>query len=229
MLRAERVGEAGVQERPEARALLVREPRVAAVAFGVLEVDLLVSNVEIAAGHNWFLLGQPAQEPTIGAVPLEPLVEPRELVLRVRGVDVHEPVAVELERAHAALVVGAGAADLPHDLQRLLSREDRRPRVALALGVAPRLRVAGQVELELPLLELGLLQREDVGVEGAENVGKARVLLYDGAQAVHVPRNKPLLAGIVAHGWAFLLGGKIAGRRRGLDAARAPAHQLTRW
>ena len=75
------------------------------------------------------------------------------------------------------------------------SAEDGRAGVALALCVAPGLVVAGQVELDLALLELGLLDGEDVRARGLHHVGEAGVLLHDGAQAVDVPGNEAQLAG----------------------------------
>ena len=52
MQAAERVGEAGVEQLRELLALLVGKTRVAAVRAGVLQIDLVVCNVEVSAGHH---------------------------------------------------------------------------------------------------------------------------------------------------------------------------------
>lgn len=52
---SEAVAEAGFQQLAEALALLRGEAGVLLVALGVLQVDLLVSHVEVAAQHQGFL------------------------------------------------------------------------------------------------------------------------------------------------------------------------------
>lgn len=61
--------------------------------------------------------------------------------------------------------------------QRFLAAKNRGARVALALGVAPGLVIAGQVDIDLAFLQLGLLQRQDIDVEFLRDLNKARVLL----------------------------------------------------
>lgn len=61
--------------------------------------------------------------------------------------------------------------------QRFLAAKDRGARIAFTLGVAPGLVVAGQVDIDLALLQLGLLQRQDIDVEFLRDLDKARVLL----------------------------------------------------
>ena len=213
MARAERVGEPGVKKRREARALLVRESGVPAVGTGVLEVYLLVGHVEVSAGHNRLLLRQLAEELPVARVPLKTLVNAGQAVLGVGRVDVHKPVPVKLQRADAPLVISHRAAYLPHHPQRLLAREDRRPGVALALCVVPSLIITRQVELQLALLELGLLQGKDIGVQLAKDLLEAGVLLHHGTQSVDVPRNKSQLAG-GRHGAPY---------RHGSNRAMAPS------
>ena len=209
MARAEGVGEARLEELGEALALLIGEARVAAVGAGVLEVDLLMGDVEIAAGDHRFFQGEALEETAICLVPLKAHVDALEAVLRVGGIDVHKPELLELECAHAALVVCYAAADLADDLQGLLFREDRGARIALLLGAVPGLVVVGQIErhaiLGLCVLgevregDLGLLQREHIRIEGADDALDAGILLHDGAQAVHIPGNEAVFAGI-GHG-----------------------------
>ena len=164
------------------------------VGVGVLEVYLLVCDVEVPTAHDRLLFGESGQEATVALVPQHALVEASQTVLRVRRVDIHEPVACELQGADATLVLCHGRSYLAHHLQGLLPAEDRRARVALALGEAPGLHVARDVKVHLPLLELGLLDGEDVCRAGVKDLGKAWLLLEYGAQAVYVPRYERELA-----------------------------------
>ena len=151
------------------------------------KVDLLMRHVKVAAGHNRLVAGKLGQVVAVARVPLHALVQARKAVLGVGGVHVDKPQIGELERAHATLVVRHGRADLAHHLQRLLSREDGRSRVALALGIAPVLVVAGEVKLDLAFLKLGLLDGKDVCTKRVKDLGEAGLLLEHGAQAVDVP------------------------------------------
>ncbi len=169
-----------------------------------------MGHVEVAAGHHGLLGGKAGQKLAVAGVPGNARVNARELGLGVGRVDVHEPIVLELERADAALgdghghellffgrehLVGDGRQLLGvKDAQRLLAREDGRAGVALALGVAPGLEVAGKLQLKLALLQLGLLDGEDVGIQRLKDLGEARLLLHDGAKPVDVPRDEPELA-----------------------------------
>ena len=90
--------------------------------------------------------------------------------------------------------------------QRFLAAKDRGARVTLAFGIAPGLVVAGQGDIDLALLQLGLLQRQDIDVEFLRDLDKARVLFEHGAQAVNVPRGKgvSLRHGVLSTGLAGL-------------------------
>ena len=92
----EAVREAGVQKAREALALLVRKTGVLVVGVGVSEVYLLVRDIEVPAAHDRLLFGESGQEATVALVPQHALVEASQTVLRVRRVDIHEPVACEL-------------------------------------------------------------------------------------------------------------------------------------
>ena len=152
-----------------------------------------MGNVEVAAGHDGLLGGESREEGAEARVPGEARLDALESRLRVGDIGAHEPVAGELERAHAALVVGLGAADVPDDAERLLAREDGGARVALAVGVAPCLHVAGKVEAHLSLLELGLLDGDGVGIKSLGYLDEAGLLAEDGPQPVDVPRDEPEL------------------------------------
>ena len=147
--------------------------------------------------------------------------------MRVGRIDIDKPKLVELERADAALGRGLGdelcrialagvrqqRVGVQH-AQRFLAAKDRGARVALALGVAPGLVIAGQVDLHLAFLQLSFLQRQDVDIELLRNLDKARVLFEHGAQAVDVPRGESvsLRHGVLSTGLAGL---RLAQQERG--------------
>ena len=215
------VGKTSIEQLGKLAALLVRKACVAAVGLGVLEVDFLVRHVKVTAGHHGLvgLALEPCQKATIGVVPGHAHVDAGELVLSIGRVDVHKPKLVELERANAALGRGLGdelcrlafagvgqqGVGVQH-AQWFLAAKDRGSRIALALGVAPGLVIAGQVDLHLAFLQLGFLQRQDIDVEFLRDLNKAWVLFEHGAQAVDVPRSKgvSLRHGVLSTGLAGL-------------------------
>ena len=219
--RAPGIGKTGVEQLGKLAALLVRKACVAAVGLGVLKVDLLVCHVKVAAGYHGFagLALERVQKAAVGIVPGHAHVDAGEFVLRVGRVDIHKPKLVELERADAALGCGLGdelarlalagvgqqCIGVQH-AQRFLAAKDRGARVALALGVAPGLVIAGQVDIDLALLQLCLLQCQDINVKFLRNLDKARVFFEHGAQAVDVPRGESvsLRHGVLSTGLAGL-------------------------
>ncbi len=196
--RTEGIHEPGIQKLGELGALLVGKAGVATIGARVLQVYLLVRHVEVAAHHHGLrvtrrTIGEHARLQVLahraeGIVPGHAVIEARQLALRVRRVHIHEPVLVELAQHHAPFGVQLGDAHFVQHLQRLFLAEHRRARIALALGVAPELMVAGKVHLDLAFLQLGFLQGEHIGVQLGKGVHEP--LLHNGAQAVHVPRNQ---------------------------------------
>ena len=67
---AERVGEPGVQKPPETFPFLVGEARVAPVGGGIFQIDLLMGDVQVAAGDNGLFPVQLAEVCPKGFVPL---------------------------------------------------------------------------------------------------------------------------------------------------------------
>ena len=184
---AEGVHKAGAQQLVELAALLLGVAGVALVLLGAGQVDGVVGNVHVAADHHALLLGQAAEVGTESILPCAAKVDARQLVLGVGGVDADEEELRVLQGEDAALVVELLDANAAGHGKRLLLGKDRRTGVALLLCVVPVLVVALEVDGVLPLLELGLLQGEDVGVERGEYLVKA--LLGHRAQAVDVPRD----------------------------------------
>ena len=131
-------------------------------------------HVKVAAGHYGLsgLALEACQKAAVGIVPGHAHVDAGEFVLRVGRVDIHKPEFVELQRADTTLGRGLGnelgclaftgvgqqRVGAQH-AQRFLAAKDRGARVALALGVAPGLVIAGQVDLHLAFLQFSFLQR----------------------------------------------------------------------
>ena len=199
------------------------------VGGGVPEVDLLVCDVEVSAGHNGLMCVKLEQEEAEALIPAHTLFDAREALLGVGRVDVHEPERGKLKGTDAPLVIRNVTPDLADDPQGILAREHRRARVALALGKVPGLEVSGQVKLDLSLLQLGLLDGEHVGVQLGEDLQEAGVLPHDGAKAVDVPRDeleRPVGRDGVSHGMRFLSIGRCS--HEGSRATRGPRAPRTR-
>ena len=202
---AERVDEPDLQQVGELAALLVRETGLAAVRTRVLEVDLLVSHVEVAAHDDGLRVGRLARlrqrQLGNGHVPLaqrrplhrhaggqhaffEPLAEVAERVVPLHAMVDARQLVLRVRRVH----VHEPEFREVQRLQRLLFAEYGRAGVTLLLGIAPVLAVLRQVERGLALLQLRFLQGNDVGVQLAHDVFEA--FFQHGAQAVHVPRDE---------------------------------------
>ena len=70
-------------------------------------------------------------------------------------------------------------------IERLMAAVDGRSRVAFLFSIIPVGAVTVKYQVQLPCLQLGLLQAEEVGVQLLENVTKS--FANHGPQAVHVP------------------------------------------
>lgn len=185
--RAERVDEARIKELRELAALLIREARIVVIRLRVLEVDLRVRDIEVAADDDRLLRIQSHEVRAERILPLHAVSEALEAALRVRRVDRHEVAVGELQCDHTALVVVLLDAEPIRDRKRLDAREDGRARIALALRAVPVLAVARQVKDGLLRLHLCLLQREDIRIELHERLHEA--LLEAGPKAIDIPGN----------------------------------------
>jgi len=121
-------------------------------------------------------------------VPLHPVFQPAQTVLRIRRIDAHEIELRVFGRDHPALKIVLRQAEVILHVERLGLRKDGGAGVTLLLGAAPVLVIPRQLECDLPGLELRLLQAEDVGVQRAERVREA--LGHTGAQSVDIPGYK---------------------------------------
>ena len=75
-----------------------------------------------------------------------------------------EKMIVEFQRNRASFGVVLGNAEIVPYGNRLAPCENRRAGIAFLFGVAPKLFITGQIQLDLTFLKLGFLQTEKVGI-----------------------------------------------------------------
>jgi len=207
------VDETGVEEVLKALALLRRESSLSGVGLWIGEVVGRVRHVEVAAeddGLHPFKFLDVVQE---RGVPLTVTkVQPSEVVLRVRGVHVHDEEVRELRGEDAPFVVRV-TERIAHDAElvdRRLGqsrrhadgrdlREVRGAGVTLLLCGVPMLLVRRQIDFRLELLRLGLLQTDDVGIERFDE-GREETFLAYSTDTVDVPRDEAHLENVPTNG-----------------------------
>lgn len=102
---AEAVHETRFQQLAETLALFGGEAGVLLVPFGILQVDLLVGDVEVAAQHHWLLYVQLAQVCPKVNIPRFAVIQAHEASAGIRHVGGHEEEAGKLGCDDAALLV----------------------------------------------------------------------------------------------------------------------------
>ena len=120
-------------------------------------------------------------------LPLHPVVQPLEAVLRIGHIDRDEIKVVVFRRDDPTLVVVQVNAQIVGDSARFGLGKERGARIALLLGRAPVFMIALDLR-RLFGLELGLLQAHHIGLFSREELKKA--LAHAGAQAVDIPRDQ---------------------------------------
>ena len=185
IFKAEGVGEAIGQQLAELGALLVGEARIMAVGFRILDIDLLVGHVQVAAEDDG-LLGIEALEIGLEIIlPRHAVVETLKTVLRVGRIAAHQEEVVHLEGDDAPLMVVHVDADAIGDAERFPTGEDGGAGVAFLVGIVPIALVALEGYVELSGLHLRLLKTEEVGIQLLEYLAEALALA--GTQAIDVP------------------------------------------
>ena len=169
---AEAVGEARRQQLGHLGPLLVGEARAHPVGLCVLDVDLLVGHVQIAAEDDRLFGIQLQQVGAEGVLPCHPVVQPLQAVLAVGSVAVDEVERRIFQRQDPALMVVLLDADAGRHRQRRLSAPAGRAGVALLLGGIGVFGVAFRGEIRLTGLHLGLLHRKDIGIQRRKARGK---------------------------------------------------------
>src|SRR5882672_52412 len=197
---AKGVDETRIHEVLESLTFFIREALLAAIRFGIGQIELGVRDIEVAAKNDRLGLLQLLAIGEEGRIPVfESQRQAAEVVLGIGRVDRHDIKFLEFRR-HDPAFLGAIALQFVgkrealrklerkavDDGQRLLLRENRSARIALLHRGIPVLAVVRQIDLELSALGLGLLQTDDIGPELVEKRLKYP-FLDDGANAVDVP------------------------------------------
>src|SRR5581483_4758306 len=198
---AEGIDEARIQKVLEAAALLLGEALAAAVGFRVRQIELGVGNIEVAAeNHRLGLLEPPAVRQERRIPVLVTQAQAAQIILGVGCIyrDHIEPWklggdqasllrAVALQLVREAKPPGQLPGKPIHHRHGSASAQNGRARVPLLQCRIPVLVIAGQIDLDLPPLGLGLLQTQNVGLVFLQE-GLQGSLLHHGAYAVDIPR-----------------------------------------
>ena len=144
-----------------------------------------MGHIQVPAKDNGLLAVQLPDIAQEGVLPLHPVRQPPQAVLGVGHVGAHQEEFRIFQRDDPAFMVEGVLPDPVADRQRFLFRENRGAGVAFLFRVVPELVIAGQLHLDLSLLQLCFLQAEKIRVQLFKSFHKA--LAHHRAQAVHVP------------------------------------------
>ena len=175
----------------EAVALLDREASIAQIALGVLQVDLLMRDIEIATEDDRLGLFQLLQVRAERGVPdFRAEIQTDEFALGIGGVNADEGEILELGIHNAAFVIDLLLTDAVSHIERFFLREDSGAGVALLLGGVPELVItAGPEHIgNLIFLRLGFLEAEHVRLGIAHEIQQA--LAQGRAHTIDVPGNE---------------------------------------
>ena len=117
--------------------------------------------------------------------PFHPIVEPAQLILRVRRVDRDEMEVGVFERDDTSFMVVLVDTDSVADIHRMMLRIDGRSAVAFLVGIVPIALISIELQVELSGLHLRFLKAEEVCVQLTESLFK--LFSDSGTQTVHVP------------------------------------------
>ena len=185
---AEAVGKTSVQQLGHFGALLIGKACAHVVGLIVLDIDLAVGNVQVAAKDHRLFGVQRQQICPESVLPLHAVVQPLQAVLTVGCVAVHQIKRRVFQRQHSSFVVVLLHADAHGHGQRRFPAPAGRSGVAFLFGGIGVLRVARRGKIRLTGLHLGLLHREDVGIQRGKALGKA--VGKAGTQAVDIPADE---------------------------------------
>ena len=168
--------------------LLIGKSGILPVRLGIFQIDLPMRHVQVAAEDHRLLPLQFFQIREEILLPLHPVWQSRQLILGIGRVHRHHIVFRKLRRNDTALLVVLLHANAVGHRQRLLLREHGRARIALLHRIIPVLVISRQIQVDLPLLQLALLNAENIRIHLLKIFQKA--LLHTGTQAIHIPGNQ---------------------------------------
>ena len=170
MQRAEGVDKAVLKEAGHLGTLLVGKSGILAVGLRVLEVNLLMRHIKVAAQNYGFLLVQILYVGKEVVLPCHAVVESAQAVLRVGRVARNEIEALHLERNDTSLVAVLVDADAEGYVHRLFFCKNRRTRVSFLVRVIPVFVITRQIHLNLIRLQLTLLNAENIRIHLMKNI-----------------------------------------------------------
>ena len=144
-----------------------------------------MGHVQVPAEDHGLDLVQLAQVLAEIVLPDHPVVDALQAPLGVGSVAAHQVEALIFCGDDPALVAVDVVPEAVSHRQGLRPGEDGGAGVALLIGVVPVHVVAGELQLHLALLDLGLLEAVHVRPQGLAGLQKA--LFQTGPQAVDVP------------------------------------------
>ena len=182
---AERVHKAALQQLGHLAPFLIGEAGIHSVGLGILQVDLLMGHVQVAAVDHRLFGVQRHQIGTDVVLPFHAVVQPGQLILGVGGVAADQIEIVELGGDDPSLVAVDIVSEVIGHGQGRTAREHGGAGVARLVGAVPEPLVALQRKGCLLRTHLRLLQADDVRIRQRAEVQKA--LVQAGPQAVDVP------------------------------------------
>ncbi|MPN60117.1 hypothetical protein SDC9_207842 [bioreactor metagenome] len=148
------------------------------------QVNLIVSHVQVAAVDDRLFLIQAREVGAHLIFKSHAVIQPFQLGLGVWHIAVDQIKRRVLKRKHPPFVGMRAVHALKHR-QRLMFGKDGCASVALFLGAVIIAEIAFRLKIRLPLLHLGFLQTEKIGVRLLEIILKP--LLQHRAETVHIP------------------------------------------
>ena len=147
-----------------------------------------MGHIQVAAQDYGLLFIQGHQVTTEIVLPLHAVVQTFQSVLTVRRVAANEVEVGVFQRDESSLVVVFVDTHAILYGERGMLGVDGCTRVSFLVGIVPVTLVTEEGHVELTCLHLGLLQAEEVGIQGVE--GLFEILTCYGAQAVNVPTDE---------------------------------------
>ena len=159
---AERIDKSDVQKRSEHGAFLVGKTGVSAIRPRILEIDLLMRDVKIAAVDDRTFIRKITQIHTDRVLKVCTEIETSESFLRIWGVGSHKGKSGIEQRDRSAFRVETIVADPEADAFRLFLRKYGRSGITLLLCAEIPGMVSGGRVVQLLRQRFDLLQRNDV-------------------------------------------------------------------
>ena len=144
-------------------------------------------HIQIATENNRLFLLQLLQKLAKIILPLHPIRKSRQLILGVRRIAGHHIIIRVLRRNDAPFMIVLLNAETVAHAKRLLLRKQRCSRISFLLRIAPILIIPRKLQINLPFLQLALLNTENIRIQLMKYIQKS--LSHTRPQAVYVPGN----------------------------------------